>query len=114
MNIDIDEAKIKEYVDAAVEKKVDTLTDEIIKERVQQVLFDRVDGIFSNYGNDIRHCVDKHVREIVKERAEINPEQFDEAAKRIASDIAYTLRNSIIESIGYSLIPNKDDEDAEC
>lgn len=111
MDINIDEAKLKEYAEAVVERKMEALTDEIIRERVQKALFDRVDGIFSNHGNDIRHCVDKHVREIVKEKAEINPEQFDEAAKRIASEIAYTLRNIVIESIGYSLISKEDDEE---
>jgi hypothetical protein len=113
MHIDIDEAKIKEYVDEAVERKVDTLTDEIIKERVQKVLFDRVDGIFSNYSNDIRYCVDKHVREIVKERAEINPEQFDAAARHIADDIAYNLRNIIVDSVAYRLLPNEEEDDDE-
>lgn len=109
MNIDIDEAKLKEYAEAAVERKVDALTDEIIKERVQKALFDRVDGIFSSYDNDIRHCVDKHVREIIKEKSQINPEQFDEAAKSIANSIAFSLKDKIVESIAYQLMPKEDD-----
>lgn len=111
MFIDIDDAKIKEYVDAAVERKVEALTDKIIQDRVQKVLFDRVDGIFSAYNNDIRACVDNHVREIINERVNINQKQIDKSVDRIASSIACRLKNDIIESIAYRLMPEDDDND---
>ena len=111
MFIDIDEAKIKEYVDAAVERKVEALTDEVIRDRVHKELFNRIDGIFSAYTNDIRACVDNHVREIINERVNINQKQFDKAVDRIASSIACRLKNDIIESIAYRLMPEDDDND---
>ena len=111
MFIDIDDAKIKEYVDSAVEKKVEALTDEIIQDRVQKALFDRVDGIFSAYNNDIRTCVDKHVREIVQEQVKIDSSAFNKAVGSISSKIATRLKTSIIESIAFNLMPDTEETD---
>lgn len=113
MFVNIDEAKIKEYVDAAVERKVESLTDDIIKERVMKALFDKVDGIFSNYDNNIKYCIDKHVQKIVREKAEVDSKSFDRAVKRISSRLAIDLKNSILESVAYRLMPDTEEDDEE-
>lgn len=110
MQIDIDEAKIKEYVDAAVKQKIDELTDEAICEKVQEALFDRIDSIFSRRDAAINYYINKNIREIIKEHTEINSEQFDEAVKNIANEIALSLQKQIVESIANNLISEEEAE----
>ena len=113
MNINIDEDKLKEYIETAVNQKIDTMTDEIIKKRVQEAISDKVNGIFSFYDSDIRRCVDKHVHDIILEKVKLNPELFDKTTDRIASSIAFNLKEQVIESIAYRLVGDDTDNDSE-
>lgn len=112
MEIKIDEEVLKKYVEETVNKKVETLTDEIIKDRVHKTLFDRVDSVFGAYGSKIECLLDKHIREYVKEVCPIIDEKiFKDVGKSIARSIAWELRDKVLESIAYRLIPEKEDED---
>lgn len=113
MEIRINEDELQNYVENCVNQKIDKLIDEIIKERVQKALFDRVDSIFSNYGNDIKCCIDKHVQKIVQERIELDSKSFDRAVKRLSSQLAMDLKNSILESVAYRLMPDTEEDDEE-
>ena len=114
MKIKIDEKVLKTYVEETVNKKVEALTDEIIKERVRHTLFDRADGLLSAYRIDIKHLLDKHIREYIEE---VCPAIDDEVLKKVGRDIAHSiaweLRDKVLESIAYGLMPEKEDEDVE-
>ena len=114
MEIKIDENALKTYVEETVNKKVEALTDEIIKDRVYKTLFDRIDGVFGAYRSDIKCLLDKHIREYVKEVCPaIDEKVLKKVGKDIAHSIAWELRDKVLESIAYRLMPEKEDEDED-
>ena len=115
MNINIEEKELNDLVKAAGDAKVDELVDKELNNRVQNILFGRIDSIFKDY-RGFEYMVEKHVRELVEERfKETNTdEQLDKAVENISSRLAYKLKESILDSVGYSLyIENDDDDDEE-
>lgn len=114
MEIKIDEEVLKAYVEETVNKKIETLTDEIIKDRVHKTLFDRVDGVFGAYRSDIKCLLDKHIREYVEGVCPtIDEEILKDVGKSIANSIAWELREKVLESIACRLMPEKDEDDWE-
>lgn len=114
MKFEIDEKTLQTYIEETVNKKVDQITDEIIEDKIYKLLFNKVDGIFARYSNDIRHCVNVHVREIIKERVpELDKELLDKIGKGIANNIAYKLKENIIESIAYCLMPEENESEED-
>ena len=111
MEIKINEDDLQKYVESCVNEKIDKLTDEVIREKVQNILFDRVDGIFSAYKHDIKNCVDRHVREIVQEQVKIDSSDFNKAVESISGRIATRLKTSIIESIACALMPYTEEDE---
>lgn len=66
MEIKIDDKTLNEYVEKAVNNKIESLTDEIIEDKIYDALLGKVDGILTAYKNDIKYFVEKHVRDYIK------------------------------------------------
>ena len=112
MEIKIDDRTLNEYVEKAINYKIESLTDEIIKDRVYDALFGKVDGIFAAYKHDIKHLIEKHVRAYIKETCPvIDKEMFKDVGRSIANSIAYELREDVLTSIAYRLMPDETEED---
>ena len=111
MEIKIDEEVLKTYIEETVNKKIETLTDEIIKDRVNHTLLDKVDGILGAYRSDIKHLLNKHIREHVEGICPtIDEKILKSVGKSIAHSITWELRDKVLESIAYRLMPDKEDE----
>lgn len=114
MFVTIDEKELNEYIESFVNQRIEKLTNEYIEKKVQEKLFDRVDGVFSSYSNDIRHCIDKYVKAIIEEKVTdnvFNDERLEKISKDIADNIAYKLKENVIESIAYRLLPKNEEEE---
>lgn len=114
MEIKIDDKKLNEYVEKAVNNKIESLTDEIIKDKVYDALLGKVDGILTVYKNDIRHFVDKHVRDYIEGICPtIDKKVLEDVGKSIACSIAFELRDDVLTSIAYKLMPDSEEDDDE-
>lgn len=112
MEIKLDDKTLEEYVQKAVNDKIDKLTDDIINEKVRQAIFDKVDSVMANYNNSIKYFVEKQVRDYIKEICPtIDKSILEEVGQNLAKSIAYELRDNVLESIAYHLMPSKDDDD---
>lgn len=113
MTITIDEEELKKMVDDKVNEKIDALTDEAIKQGVQTALFDRVDGIFSEW-KKIDYLVEKCVRENVeKQIPTLTDGHLTKACDDIANKLAYELRESVLSGISFRLRPDEEEEEEE-
>lgn len=111
MEIKIDEEVLKTYVEKTVNKKIESLTDDIIKEKVYDALLGKVDSILSAYKNDIKYLVEKHVKAYIKEICPtVDKKIFEDVGKSIARSIAWELRDDVMESIAYRLMPDNEEE----
>ncbi len=112
MNITIEEETLNKYVEDAVNKKIESLTDEIIKDKVYDALLGKVDGILTVYKNDIKYFVEKHVRDYIKGICPtIDKKILEDVGKSIARSIAFELRDDVLTSIAYRLMPDNNEED---
>lgn len=114
MEIKIDDKTLNEYVEKAVNNKIESLTDEIIKDKVYDALLGKVDGILTVYKNDIRCFVDKHVRDYIEGICPtIDKKVLEDVGKSIACSIAFELRDDVLTSIAYRLMPDSEEDDDE-
>lgn len=112
MNITIEEESLKLYVEDAVNKKIESVTDAIIKDKVYDALLGKVDGILTVYKNDIKYFVEKHVRDYIKGICPtIDKKILEDVGKSIARSIAFELRDDVLTSIAYRLMPDNNEED---
>jgi predicted house-cleaning noncanonical NTP pyrophosphatase (MazG superfamily) len=115
MNINIDEKELS----AMIEKKLDEKIDNIIKDRIQEKLFDRVTGIFNSlYGEDkftFEHMVEKILREEINKKLPdfLNESTLDNVSKSIASEMAYRLKDSISYAVFDAFKPYMEDDEDE-
>lgn len=114
MEIKIDDKTLNEYVEKAVNNKIESLTDEIIKDKVYDALLGKVDGILTAYKNDIRYYIDKYVKDYIKGICPtIDKTILEDVGKSIACSIAYELRDDVLTSIAYKLMPDNEEDDDE-
>ena len=115
MEITIDEAELKKYVESTVNHKIDKLVDEVIQEKILGELNKKVDSIFAFYTSDIRRSIDKHVREVIEHKVEdklLNVESLvEEVAGEIASKIKEDIVDGLVKSIGNKLLDTIEDEE---
>lgn len=112
MEIKIDDKILKEYVEKVVNSKIESLTDEIIKDKVYDALLGKVDGILTVYKNDIKYFVKKHVEDYIKGICPtIDKKILEDVGKSIASSIAFELRDDVLASIAYRLMPDNEEDD---
>jgi len=111
MDIKIDDKTLNEYVEKVVNKKIESLTDEIIKDKVYDALLGKVDSILTVYKKDIRYFVEKHVEDYIKGVCPtIDKKILKDVGKSIACSIAWELRDDVLKSIAYRLMPDEEDE----
>lgn len=114
MNINIDEEVLKAYIEETVNKKVDSLTDEIIADRVQDALFGRIDSIFGHYGDKINYYVKEYTREIIEKQVPpIDKALLEEVGEDVARSIIWGLRDDVLSSIAYKIMPRDEEEEKE-
>lgn len=107
MKIEIDETVIEEIILA----KINQITDDVIKDKIQNLLFNRIDGIFSNY-DSIKHMTQQRINENIDAQIPKFTEQDQtKAYQEIATKIAYELKNNIVSAIGYALLPDEPEEE---
>ena len=112
MEIKIDEKTLHTYIEEAVNKKIESLTDDIIKEQVYDVLLNKVDGILMAYNHDIKRFIDKYVKEYIENTCPtIDKKLLEEVGRSIARSIAWELRDDVLESIAYRLMPDADESE---
>lgn len=114
MEIKIDDKALTEYVEKAVNEKIESLTDEIIKDKVFDALLEKVDGILTVYKGDIKYFVEKHVEDYIKSICPtIDKKVLEDVGKSIAHSLAYELRDVVLASIAYRLMPDSEDDGDE-
>lgn len=111
MKFEINETTLQTYIEETVNKKIESLTDEIIKDKVYDALIGKVDSILTAYKDNIRYFVEKHVEDYIKGICPaIDKEILEDVGKSIARSIAWELRDDVLTSIAYGLMPDNDDE----
>ena len=104
MKIEINEQELE----SMIVEKVDALTDTIIHDKIQTLLFDKIDGLFTSYGG-FKWMVEKYIKESIDAQIpKFTEDEKDKACKKIADEIAYDLHKSIIGRIGYALLPDEE------
>ena len=77
-------------------------------------MFDKINGILTVHNHNIRYFIEKHVEEYIKGICPaIDKQLLDEVGKNIARSIAWELRDDVLTSIAYRVMPKNDSEDEE-
>ena len=114
MNINIDEEVLKAYIEETVNKKVDFLTDKIIEDKIQDALFERIDSVFGHYGDKINYYVKEYTREIIEKQVPpIDKALLEEVGEGVARSIIWGLRDDVLSSIAYKIMPDNEKEEEE-
>lgn len=117
--IQIEEDELKKMIESTVNKKIEAMTDAAVADKVQAEIIRRLNRIFGLKENeDYLHCdiiAQNVVRDILLEKIGdyFKEDNLKEIENNIAERIAWKLKNSIVDSIGYRLMPKEDEEEED-